>query len=188
MESWHRGKVMMQNSDQEIEGEILYNIPKNTILLKSTEGKTLSLTAVRVGEFVITDANSGKRREFYSIPYQTDKSYKRPVFFEVLYEDNFALLCREEIIEDQIPVTISYGIWMSGAQSGYRYIRQEVFQFFMLTNSNEIIALDSDPKKLPEQFPDRRSEMADFIQNQAINPKKVEDMIKLMSFYNDLKR
>jgi hypothetical protein len=188
METFHRGKVSLTNPETEIEGDILYNLPKNTLLVSTKEGQTLSLTSSRVASFSLTDGLNGKKREFFAIPYQTDKGYKRPVFFELLYEDNFALFCREDIVEDQIPVGMNYGVGMVGAPVGYRYVKKEVFSYFLLTDSDQIIALDNDPKKIVEQFPSHRSELSSYIQTQGLDMRKPTDLIRLVRFYNDLKR
>ncbi len=190
LESWHRGNVTL-NDGRTIEGSLMYNFDKNSLLVKTPEGKTFSFSAMGVTAFEITDAIKGKQRQFYAIPYQTDEQYKRPIFFELLLESDIALLSRETIVEEQVPIGAIYGIGMGMAipytPMNYRLVKREVFSYYMLDKDNKITLLEhNDAKKLAAQFGEKRSQIASFIESNKLNLKNPEDMIRLFVYVNGI--
>jgi hypothetical protein len=76
-ELWHEGKVVLETSDT-IKGLLKYDI-QNDFLQVKKQNKLESFTARKVLAFEIFDASVKRYRQFYSLPYSQNNTYKTPV-------------------------------------------------------------------------------------------------------------
>ena len=94
-EYWHEGKVVLESGDT-LKGLIKYDLQTDLIQVQYDK-KAESYTARKVIFCEIFDATARSYRQFYSLPFALNGTYKAPVFFELLSEGKLTILVREAI-------------------------------------------------------------------------------------------
>jgi hypothetical protein len=94
-EYWHEGKVVLESGDT-LKGLIKYDLQTDLIQVQYNK-KAESYTARKVIFCEIFDATARSYRQFYSLPFALNGTYKAPVFFELLCEGKLTILVREAI-------------------------------------------------------------------------------------------
>jgi hypothetical protein len=94
-ELWHEGKVVLESNDT-IKGVVKYDLQSDLLQVKA-KNHLESFTARKVLFFEIFDTTVKRYRQFYSLPYSQNNTYKTPVFFELLSEGKLTLLTREKL-------------------------------------------------------------------------------------------
>ncbi len=94
-ELWHEGKVVLESNDT-IKGVVKYDLQSDLLQIKA-KNQLESFTARKVLFFEIFDTTVKRYRQFYSLPYSQNNTYKTPIFFELLSEGKLTLLTREKL-------------------------------------------------------------------------------------------
>jgi hypothetical protein len=94
-ELWHEGKVILETGDT-IKGLVKYDIQSDLLQVKRND-QLETYTSRKVLTFEIFDALAKRYRQFYSLPYSPNNTYKTPVFFELLCEGKITVLAREKL-------------------------------------------------------------------------------------------
>ena len=97
----HEGKVTLANGDT-LSGNIKYDM-ENDLIQIVYKGTIQTYSARKLMYFTIYDNTVDMFRTFYSIPYEIERNYERPLLFEVLYEGKLSLLAREKIVTETVP-------------------------------------------------------------------------------------
>ena len=105
-ELWHKGKLVLLSEDTII-GKIKYDL-KNDLVQINVRNVLQTYSSRKILYFEIFDETIESYRHFYALPYNVQQNYKVPLLFEVLYEGELSLLCREEIVTESVPQYNSY--------------------------------------------------------------------------------
>ncbi len=177
-ELWHEGKVVLLE-DIVVRGEIKYDLENN--LVQVNVGNTIqTYSARKILFFEIFDQIAKIYRTFYALPYSAQTNYEAPVLFEVIYEGNLTLLCREYIMQENLP------------QMGY-YTRNNVFtrqrlafNYYFLKKNSKIKQYTMKKKDLFEVMQVHQSNIKQYIKKNKLRYDRREDLAQITAFYNEL--
>lgn len=94
---WQKGELVLQNG-QILKGELQLNTDLNTVLLKQGDLiKAFSPYTVDLFRFI----EAHKLRSFYTLPYKPDGGVEKLMFFELIFDDNFAIFNREVRVQKE---------------------------------------------------------------------------------------
>ncbi|MDZ4716202.1 MAG: hypothetical protein SH819_12110 [Cytophagales bacterium] len=175
-EYWHDGKIVLERGDT-LKGSIKYDL-QNDLLQFAYAGRLESYTARKVLSFEIFDQTTKRYRQFYSIPYTTSAAYKAPVFFELLVEGKFTLLCRESIEYRSYSNTFySYG-------TATRLVL--VYHFFLLKENGTIQPFVGKRSDLVAMMGNNGSMVQKYIKANKLDITDRNDFTQIISYYNSL--
>ncbi|MGB3587266.1 MAG: hypothetical protein WBA23_12035, partial [Tunicatimonas sp.] len=159
---------------------IKYNLEADIIQFSSNNTiKTYS--ARKIVFFEIYDAEYGRYREFYALPYQVTGDYKTPRLFEVLYENTLTLLCREEVVQQS---TAMYDPFMFGNQMMNRFRLD--YQYYFLTRDGEIQYFSQKKDDLYDMLPKNKAKVEKYIKKNRLKPDRQRDLVRVTAYYNSL--
>ena len=174
-EFWNEGKVVLETSDT-LKGLVKYDI-QNDLLQVKVRNKLESLTARKVLTFEIFDATVKRYRQFYSLPYSPNNTYKTPVFFELLCEGKITLLAREKLEYRTVNSPFFYG----------NYSRLVLVNVFYLLKPNGVI--DEFPGKKNDwlnAMETRESEVREFAKVNRLDFDDKYELTRIIDYYNSL--
>ena len=175
-EYWHEGKIVLDVGDT-VRGKIKYSIDQDIIQLESN-AKLQSFTARKIVFFEIFDALTGRYRQFYSIPFSLNGSYKSPTFFELLTEGKLTLLAREAL-ENQTTNTGFYGY------GGYNRIVL-VNKYYTVNDKGDIQAFSGKRNDLMLIMRSREDEIKRFMKANRLDTDRTSDLVRIFAYYNTL--
>jgi hypothetical protein len=166
---WAPGRVQLAQGDW-LTGDVRYN-PDLGLLEVAIDGIHQTLSAQRVASFYFFDANQGRNRTFYVLPYAASGQRAVPTFFEQVVEGRVGLLAREEV-----------------HRSGLlrRLIGRGSNDYFFLTPDGDITPYRGHVGQLYRLLSDRRSDVAFFVDRVKWFKQDEKPMAELVRFYNSL--
>jgi len=174
-EFWHEGKVVLETNDT-LKGLVKYDI-QNDLLQVKVRNKLESLTARKVLTFEIFDTTVKRYRQFYSLPYSPNNTYKTPVFFELLCEGKITLLAKEKLEYRTVNSPFFYG----------NYSRLVLVNVFYLLKQNGVIQEFQGKKngwlKVMET---RENEVREFSKVNRLDFDEKYDLTRIIDYYNSL--
>jgi len=174
-EFWHEGKVVLETNDT-LKGLVKYDI-QNDLLQVKVRNKLESLTARKVLTFEIFDTTVKRYRQFYSLPYSPNNTYKTPVFFELLCEGKITLLAKEKLEYRTVNSPFFYG----------NYSRLVLVNVFYLLKQNGVIqefqGKKNDWLKVMET---RENEVREFSKVNRLDFDEKYDLTRIIDYYNSL--
>jgi len=174
-EFWHEGKVVLETNDT-LKGLVKYDI-QNDLLQVKVRNKLESLTARKVLTFEIFDTTVKRYRQFYSLPYSPNNTYKTPVFFELLCEGKITLLAKEKLEYRTVNSPFFYG----------NYSRLVLVNIFYLLKQNGVIqefqGKKNDWLKVMET---RENEVREFSKVNRLDFDEKYDLTRIIDYYNSL--
>ena len=96
---WNPGEVFFIEGGS-LSGEIQYDLDKNVVILKK-DGKLKAYSVHSIDYFLVKDQKRKSVRKFYSMPYRLEDGQSRTMFFELVFNDNFALFNRGKTVRKQ---------------------------------------------------------------------------------------
>lgn len=178
-EVWHEGTVTTVDGDN-FRGKIKYNLEADLIQF-SANNTIKTFSAKKILFFEIFDAEYGRYREFYALPYQVSQNYKTPRLFEVLYENTLTLLCREEVVQQTSSI---YDPFYYGNQFVTRYRLD--YDYYFLDQKGNIEYFSQKKDDLYEMFPRNKPEVAKYIKQNKLKPDRQRDLVRVTAYYNSL--
>lgn len=175
-EYWHDGKAVLESGDT-LRGRIKYEIDKDLIQV-DVKGTLQSLTSRKVLFYEISDAVSGRYRQFYSIPFSFTGGYKTPSFFELLTEGKLTLLSKEAL-ENR---SYNTGYYAYGTIS--RLVLVE--KYFVLDEKGNVAPFSGKKSELLEIMHNKDDEIKRFIKSNDINMERRLDVVRTFAYYNAL--
>ncbi|MDN4165234.1 hypothetical protein QWY31_06965 [Cytophagales bacterium LB-30] len=178
-EIWHEGMLVLESQDT-LRGNIKYDIKGDIVQINI--GNTIQTYSSRkILFFEIFDRTANRYRYFYSLPYYVNENYKTSILFEVLYEGELSLLCREELIQETVPA-YTYAYRSSGYYSRYRM----VYEYFFLGESGTIERYSEKKKDLLYRLRKYQYEIKQYIKSNRLRYDSKSDLIKIVEYYNEL--
>ncbi len=175
-ELWHEGKVVFETSDT-LKGLVKHDIQSDLLQVKANN-KLESFTPRKVLFFEIFDASLKRYRQFYSLPYSANNTYKMPIFFELLCEGKITLLAREKLEYR----TVSSPFYYYGTYSQLVLVDQ---YYLLKPNGNieEFLARKSDWLSMME---DREKEVKGFVKDNRLSFDDKFELTRIIEYYNSL--
>ena len=188
---FHLGSVTL-NDGTEMKGRIKYDLESDVILI-TEQGKSniVTLSANQFQFFSIDGGRDGARRGFYSVPVVNKSGYKRPRIFELISQGRISLIAREFVAtRTRTSSPVSYRRSMydpfydpSNRIVSYSYL---AYNLWLIDENAEITELGENKNEVVNAFPYHHAELRRFIKKEKLKVDKIEDLAKLVTYYNSL--
>lgn len=207
---WFKGVLELEGG-QRLEGDISYYSDFKAALLQiRTGGRTLSYDANQVVFFRFYDNELGVTRTFYSLPYTPEgSSHETMLFFETLLEGGHLTALsktefRTETRQARSPFMYrGYYIpsWYDRAGMNSYSIVVPYETIYLVTPDTPIEAYNQptslaaqevrfrkpNPDMLMNLVRDKRVQIDKFIEQNKLDVRKRQDMLRVVQYYNELK-
>lgn len=175
---WDDGKIHL-NGGKMLEGEIQPNLDQNVVLLKS-DGVVKAFSVYNVNLFKILDAERGMIRSFYSMPYEQQNGQQRLMFFELVFEDGFALFSRESSVAKKHAKLKKVPYVQEGDKDRSMV---KISSYFLLTADGNFQKIKTDMGDIVDTLSlnkQEKKEMRQFILHNDLNLKDRSDFIRVI--------
>ena len=179
-EMWHDGKLVLLEGDT-LRGKLKYDFEMDLVQLLSNN-VLQTYSARKILYFEIYDNNIGSYRYFYSLPYKIEATYMAPILFEVLYEGQLSLLCREVIVTE----TVSNYSYYSYRQPYYSTRSRLDFAYFFLDQQGEIERYAMKKAELLSIMKSKSSQVKQYMKKNNLKHDKRSDLFRIVAYYNAL--
>jgi hypothetical protein len=177
-ELWHEGKLVLLSGDV-LRGKIKYNLDNDAVQI-NINSRINTYSARKILYFEIFDETVDRYRQFYALPYRIRPNYKVPLLFEVLYENTLTLLCREAIVQENIPqFNYYYG-------SRYSSRLRLVYEYYFLDKDGEIVKYTQKKEDLYTIFTKNQDELEKYIKKNSLRYDRQRDLVRITAYYNSL--
>ena len=175
----HEGKVTLANGDT-LSGNIKYDM-ENDLIQIVYKGTIQTYSARKLMYFTIYDNTVDMYRTFYSIPYEIEQNYERPLLFEVLYEGKLSLLAREKIVTETVP-QYSYAY-----RSSVNMTRTKLdYEFFFLDQKGNFVKYDLKKPMLYDLMSRKEPQIKNYIKKNKLKTDSRRDLVRITAYYNAL--
>lgn len=175
-ELWHDGKIVLENGDT-LKGNVKYDMAQDLVQYQSGQGIAEAYTARKIVFFEIFDQTVRKYRQFYSLPYSANNTYRAPIFFELLEEGKITLLAREAVEFRTYNNPYFVGSYSQQVLVNY---------YFLLDEKGNINAFNGRKSDLLNLMQRRREEVEKFIKTNKLNLDDKYDFARIVQYYNSL--
>ncbi|MFT7149234.1 MAG: hypothetical protein ACI82Q_001091 [Nonlabens sp.] len=185
-EMWHVGDVVLTDGNK-LEGTIKYDVLGDVIQIDLDE-KIQTFAANQIQQFRIFQEDIARYRVFYTIPFLNKNGYRRPSFFELIFEGETSLLAREMILITTRPPSDSY---FSGGRRYDPYAMQRNtrildHELFLMNSDGKITQLNKKRKDVIYSFDDKYTELKKIIKSNRLKMNNIDDVAILVAEYNKL--
>jgi hypothetical protein len=181
-EYWHPGKLVLMSEDT-LYGKIKYDLDNDIIQLEhNAVMKTYS--AKKIFYFEIFDETVDNYRHFYSLPYRVQQNYEVPIIFEVLFEGNLSLLCREEIVTENVQA-YNYNPYFYSPNYGNTRTRLK-YNYYFLKKNGEIIMYSLKKNDLLRFFKGKEQVINKYMKKNNLKHDRMRDLVRITAYYNAL--
>ncbi|MFN5170046.1 MAG: hypothetical protein ACK5DD_10485 [Cyclobacteriaceae bacterium] len=175
-EYWHEGKLVLEAGDT-LKGLIKYDLQTDLIQIQYNK-KAESYTARKVIFCEIFDATARTYRQFYSLPYALNGTYRAPVFFELLSEGKLTVLVRE---------AVEYRTYNSMYFYGGTYTRLVlVYKYFSMKENGEIEALTGKKSEWLDSMGGWANDVQKYAKANRLDFDDRYDLKRILDYYNSL--
>ncbi|MCX8491340.1 MAG: hypothetical protein ORN54_09760 [Cyclobacteriaceae bacterium] len=175
-ELWHEGKIVLETSDT-IKGLVKYDIQNDLIQVKK-QNKLESFTVRKVLAFEIFDTSVKRYRQFYSLPYSQNNTYKTPLFFELLCEGKLTVLAREKLEYK----TVSSPFYYYGTYSTLVLVNQ----YYLLKPNGAIEDFDGRKSDWLASMENKKTEVREYAKTNRLDFDDKYELIRIVDYYNSL--
>jgi hypothetical protein len=175
-ELWHDGKVVLESNDT-LRGSVKYDL-QNDLLQVKVKNHLESLTARKVLFFEIFDSTVKRYRQFYSLPYSQNNTYRTPIFFELLNEGKITLLNREKL--EYRVVSSSYYYY------GPTTRLVMVNHYYLLKANGTIEEFEGRKANWLTLMENKESEVREFVRENRLDFDDKYELIRIIEYYNSL--
>ena len=177
---WHEGELTLLDGEK-LRGKLKYNLEADVVQLNTTN-TVQTYSARKILFFEFYDQEYGRYRQFYALPYEGASNYKVPRLFEVLHENTLTLLCREEIVQDNVPQFGYYNYY--GNRMGTR--QRLDFNYFFLNRDGEIVRYSQKKDDLYDILANHQREVRKYIKQNRLKHDRQGDLVRITAYYNTL--
>ncbi len=184
-EMWHTGVLVTVDGDT-VKGQIKYDLQNDVVQIKLRDVMQ-TFSARKIHYFEIFDETIDSYRHFYALPYSVQNNYQVPLLFEVLYEGQLSLLCREEIVTETSPQYNSYpyGYYGGTPYSQTRRARLK-YQYYFLEKQGDITVYNLKKSELFSFFKKNQQQMKQYIKKNNLKHDRMRDLVRIVAYYNAL--
>ncbi len=177
---WHEGELTLLSGDK-LQGKLKYNLEADVVQL-NTINTVQTYSARKILFFEFYDQEYGRYRQFYALPYEGTSNYRVPRLFEVLHENTLTLLCREEIVQDNLPQFGYYNYY--GNRMGTR--QRLDFNYYFLNRDGEIVRYSQKKDDLYNIMDNHQREVRKYIKQNRLKHDRQGDLVRITAYYNTL--
>jgi hypothetical protein len=183
-ELWHNGKLVLLSEDTII-GKIKYDL-KNDLVQINVRNVLQTYSSRKILYFEIFDETIESYRHFYALPYNVQQNYKVPLLFEVLYEGELSLLCREEIVTESVPQYNSYP-YSTYRNSPYNSSRTKLsYKYYFFDRQGGIQNYNLKKSELYSFFKKHQQQVKQYIKKNNLKHDRMRDLVRVTAYYNAL--
>lgn len=183
-EVWHKGSLVTLAGDT-IKGKIKYDLQNDAVQI-TTMSIMQTYSARKIHYFEIFDETIDSYRHFYALPYKVQANYEVPLLFEVLYEGQLSLLCREEIVTESVPSYNSYPYSYYGG-TPYNQSRARLkYQYYFVDQRSGIQNYNLKKSELYKFFKKHQQEVKKYIKKNNLKHDRMRDLVRVTAYYNAL--
>jgi len=185
-EIWHPGKLVLLSEDTVV-GKIKYDL-QNDVVQINVRNVLQTYSARKLLYFEIFDETIDSHRHFYSLPYEVQKNYEIPLLFEVLYEGQLSLLCREEVVTESVPQYNSYpynSYYRNTPYSNQQRARLS-YQYYFLDEQSGVQNYHLKKNELMTFFKKHPKEVKQYIKKNNLKHDRMRDLVRVTAYYNAL--
>ncbi|MCE2997651.1 MAG: hypothetical protein ACK5RG_09755 [Cyclobacteriaceae bacterium] len=175
-ELWHEGKLVLETSDT-LRGLVKYDQQSDIIQIK-IKGQLQSYTARKVLFVEIFDAGAKRYRQFYSLPFSANNTYKTPIFFELICEGKITVLCREKLEYR----TVSSPYYYYGTTTRLVLVNT----YFLLKPDGTISEFEGRKADWLRLMDDREREVKGFVKDNKLDFDQKYELARIIEYYNTL--
>jgi hypothetical protein len=176
---WHDGKLVLMSEDT-LRGALKYDMESDLVQI-NTGGQIQAFSSRKILYFEIFDEGVRGYRSFFALPYKVKPNYSIPILFELLYEGEITLLCREVIVQENIPQYDYYGRGM------FSHSRQRLmYEYYFLTEKGKIVQYQMKKRELLDIMKKRSSEVKQYMKKNKLRYDRRADLVRITAFYNSL--
>jgi len=172
-EEFIKGTIYTTAHQKYVDVPLRYNIFNDLIEFKSEENKILAIATPEI----VDKIEFGNFQVFY-LPFTNVKKVRKG-FFILIEQGNASLYYKPQIFLKKATEAVPFQ-----EPQPAKFIRQ-VDAYYLRIEPTEA-KLIGNRKDLFKLFPDRKEEIATFVKRNKIKTNKVEDLRKLLQFYNSL--
>ena len=185
-ELWHKGKLVLLSEDT-ITGKLKYDFENNIVQIE-VRNVLQTYSARKILYFEIFDETIESYRYFYALHYNVQANYQVPLLFEVLYEGQLSLLCREEVVTESVPQHNSYPYYNSYyGRSSYNQTRARLhYKYYFLDDRGGIQNYNMKKNELMSFFKKRQQQVKQYMKKNNLKHDKMRDLVRLTAYYNAL--
>lgn len=183
-EIWHKGVLVTIDGDT-VKGELKYDLQNNAVQV-NTRNVMQTYSARKLHYFEIFDETIDSYRHFYALPYGVQANYEAPLIFEVLYEGQLSLLCREEVVTESVPQYNAYPYSYYGG-SPYNQSRARLkYQYYFIEQGGKIQNYNLKKSELYSFFKKRQQQVKQYIKKNNLKHDRMRDLVRITAYYNAL--
>lgn len=186
-ELWHKGKLVLLSEDT-ITGKLKYDFENNIVQIE-IRNVLQTYSARKILYFEIFDETIESYRYFYALHYNVQANYQIPLIFEVLFEGQLSLLCREEVVTESIPQHSSYPYNNSyyGRSPYNNQSRARLsYKYYFLDDRGAIQNYNMKKNELLSFFKKRQQQVKQYMKKNNLKHDKMRDLVRLTAYYNAL--
>ena len=137
--------------------------------------------------FQFQDQQLGINRLFYIFPFAKVSGYQTPIFFELVERGDLVTLLQRETLTIRNTNNRVFSNPMNPIFSPMPVqIRVVEPQFYFFYQNGKIKRFNGSRKNLPLLLPNYNAAMKKFVKDNSYNPKHMEDLIKIIRYYNEI--
>ena len=169
MEDWNTAMVKFVNGTTLKEVKVKYDLVAEVLVFENKGRELLFIDPVE--EFKINLSQKGDHVHFKRL-----KSFKNNGFYQVLFEGTTSLYKKhKKIIVDKTPFNSATTVKLVESKVSYHlYIK------------NKAVSVKNTEKSILSVLNDKKVELANYLQKEALNLQDDKDLIKLIAYYNTL--
>lgn len=185
-ELWHKGKLVLLSEDT-VYGKIKYDL-QNDVVQVNVRNVMQTYSARKILYFEIFDETIDSYRHFYALPYSVQKNYEIPLLFEVLYEGQLSLLCREEIVTESVPQYNSYPYsnYYGSSPYGNQKRARLNYKYYFLDERGGIQDYHLKKNELLTFFKKHHQQVKQYIKKNNLKHDRMRDLVRVTAYYNAL--
>lgn len=184
-ELWHSGKLILLSEDT-IVGKLKYDLQNNLVQI-NVKNVLQTYSARKILYFEIFDETIDSYRHFYALPYSVQRDYEVPLIFEVLYEGQLSLLCREEVVTESTPSYNAYPYSYYGGNPYYNQSRARLeYKYYFLDAKGGIQNYNKKKNELLTFFKKNQQQVKQYIKKNHLKHDLMRDLVRITAYYNAL--
>jgi hypothetical protein len=182
LENWNPGYIVTVDEDT-LYGPIIVNY-QNDLVQINEENTVKTFGANQIIMVYIKDNDSDNERYIYSFPFHPYSDFKPSKLFEMLYSGkSICLLAREMLVTETVPMYDNFTY-----RTYYTTRTRLLSEFFFLFPEKKVRAVNNSKKVVLNLLADKKDEIKKLISTQKLSLTQKEDLIRIVTEYNKLKK
>lgn len=184
-EHWHQGGAILETGDT-LQGLLQYSTETEILQVRS-QNNVQTYSARKLLAFQFQDQQLGVNRLFYVFPFAKVSGYQTPIFFELLERGDLVTLLQREVLTvrnvNNRPFANPMNPIFTPIPTQVRVVEPRFYFFYQ---DGKIKRFTGSRKSLALLLPNYNAAMKKFVKDKGYNPNRIEDLIKIVRYYNEI--